>query len=104
MMKRVLCVRLLDWPRQRHGVVPRELELSDREALAYLVPWCEQFSPSVAVDASEPPESLLFDVTGLAELFHGEEALVEHVAREFGRRGLATRMALADTVGAAWAL
>jgi protein ImuB len=104
MMKRVLCVRLPDWPRQRHSVVPQELELSDGEALAYLVPWCEQFSPSVGVDTFQPAESLLLDVTGLAGLFHGEEALVAHVEREFGRRGLVTRLALADTVGAAWAL
>lgn len=97
-------MRLPDWPRQRHSVVRRELELTDREALASLVPWCEQFSPSVAVDTMEPPESLLLDVTGLAGLFHGEESLVEHVQREFGRRGLTTRVALADTPGAAWGL
>ncbi|HEV3339658.1 MAG TPA: DNA polymerase Y family protein [Pirellulales bacterium] len=103
-MKRVLCVRLPDWPRQRHGVVRRELELSDREALASLVPWCEHFSPSVGVDTTEPLESLFLDVTGLAGLFHGEESLVEHVQREFGRRGLTTRAVLADTPGAAWGL
>ncbi len=97
-------MRLPDWPRQRHGVVRRELELSDREALASLVPWCEQFSPSVGVDTREPPESLFFDVTGLAGLFHGEESLVEHVQSEFGRRGLTTRVVLADTPGAAWGL
>jgi len=78
--------------------------LSGREALERLVPWCGQFSPSVGVDALEPPESLLFDVTGLAHLFHGEETLIGHVGREFGRRGLSTRIALADTLGAAWAL
>ena len=97
-------MRLPDWSRQRLRVVRRELELSDREALASLVPWCEQFSPSVAIDAMEPPESLLLDVTGLAGLFHGEESLVEHVHREFHRRGLTTLVVLADTAGAAWGL
>lgn len=97
-------MRLPDWPRQRRGVAPRELELSDREALAHWAAWCEQFSPLVGVDTVEPPESLLLDVTGLAGLFHGEETLADHVGREFGRRGLSTRIALADTLGAAWGL
>jgi protein ImuB len=104
MMKRVLCVRLPDWPRQRHAVVPQELELSDREALARAAAWCDAFSPLVGVDTREPPESLFLDVTGLADLFHGEETLLEHIAREFGRRGLTINLALADTLGAAWAL
>lgn len=66
--------------------------------------WCEQFSPAVGVEAAEPPECLLLDVTGLASLFHGEAALAEHVRREFLRRGWQVRIALADTIGAAWAL
>lgn len=97
-------MRLPNWSQQRRGAALQELELTDREALEHLVPWCEQFSPSVGVDPFEPPESLLFDVAGLAHLFHGEETLVAHVGCEFGRRGLATRIALADTLGAAWAL
>jgi protein ImuB len=101
-MKRVLCVRLPDWPRQRRAL--REPELSDREALQRLVPWCESFSPTVGVADSESPDSLFFDVTGLAPLFCGEETLLEHVRHEFGRRGWTTRIALADTLGAAWAL
>ncbi|OYV92898.1 MAG: hypothetical protein B7Z73_04245, partial [Planctomycetia bacterium 21-64-5] len=88
-----------DWTRQRRIAAPQERELSDREALERLVPWCGQFSPSVGVDPFEPPESLLFDVTGLAHLFHGEETLIGHVGREFGHRGLSTRIALADTLG-----
>jgi protein ImuB len=58
----------------------------------------------VGLEPSPAPECLLFDVTGLAELFHGEEALVEHVAREFRRRGYTIHLALADTLGAAWAM
>lgn len=103
-MKRVLCARLPNWPRQRRVAARQELELSDREALERQVVWCGQFSPVVGVDVLEPPQSLFFDVTGLADLFHGEEMLVEHVRREFGRRGLTVRLALADTLGAAWAL
>lgn len=98
----MLCVRLPDWPRQRRA--RREPELGDREALQRLVPWCESFSPTVGIADGEPPDSLLFDVTGLAPLFCGEETLVAHVRQEFGRRGWTTCLALADTPGAAWAL
>ncbi|HEX7379875.1 MAG TPA: hypothetical protein VF278_22310, partial [Pirellulales bacterium] len=78
--------------------------MSDREALERQAAWCDQFSPVVGVDVLEPPESLFLDVTGLADLFQGEEMLLEHVRREFGRRGLTVQLALADTLGAAWAL
>ncbi|HEX7446558.1 MAG TPA: DNA polymerase Y family protein [Pirellulales bacterium] len=129
-MKRVLCVWLVDWPRQRRErsrrerthsrgrlchikrnsrerlghIAEREHELTDREALALLAAWCEPFSPAVGVESAEPPECLLLDVTGLEPLFHGEAALAEHVRREFMRRGFSVRIALADTIGAAWAL
>ncbi len=99
----MLCVWLPNWPRQRPKGA-REHELTDREALKRLVAWCEQFSPTVGLESSSAPESLLFDVTGLAPLFHGEAALIEHVAREFRRRGYTVRLALADTLGAAWAM
>ena len=58
----------------------------------------------MGVEAAEPPECLLLDVTGLGPLFQGEAALAEHVRREFRRRGWQVRLALADTIGAAWAL
>jgi protein ImuB len=85
---------------------------ADREALEELAGWCETFSPIVGLEdarqAKNPaevrPESLLLDVTGLAPLFDGEPALVERISRAFAQRGLYARTALADTVGAAWAL
>lgn len=78
--------------------------LADRLALAELAEWCQQFSPSVALEEGDEPESLLLDVTGLAKLFGGEGALARRVVRACNRRGLAVRVALADTLGAAWAL
>lgn len=68
-----------------------------------LVPWCEPFSPTIGIEASPAPECLLLDVSGSISLFHSEAALVEHALREFQRRGLMIRAALADTIGAAWA-
>jgi protein ImuB len=77
--------------------------LADRATLAELAVWCERFSPAVAIEAAERPDGLALDVTGLGPLFGGEAALAERVVREFHERGLAARVAIADTLGGAWA-
>ena len=92
-MKRILCI----WLRGES----QESRVESRESLAK---WCEQFSPCVGLEQSDAPESLLLDVTGLAHLFGGEAALAEQIARKFADRGLTIRLAIADTVGAAWAV
>jgi protein ImuB len=74
---------------------------ADRKALEQLAMLCEQFSPLVGIDRSD---TLSLDVTGLGPLFGGEEALVQQVVRAFYRWGFTVRCALADTLGAAWAL
>lgn len=76
---------------------PRADELS----LFELAAWCEEFSPAVGI---EPPDNLCLDVTGLAQLFGSEQILAQQILREFSRRGLVVRLAIADTLGAAWAL
>ncbi|HTM53014.1 MAG TPA: DNA polymerase Y family protein, partial [Pirellulales bacterium] len=87
---------------------PVHLELADpagdRTALERLADWCHRYSPTVGVEEADEPESLLLDVTGLGELFGNESALAAAVLRGFGKRGLAARVAIADTPGAAWAL
>ena len=89
------------------ALTPAQLEQddpgADLAALQELSQWCEQFSPLVGLENSAPPESLLLDIEGLAPLFGGEEALAERIARSFARRGLVARLAVADTVGTAWA-
>ncbi len=75
-----------------------------RTALVALAAQCEQFSPLVGLEVAERPESLLLDVTGLAPLFGSEQALVERVVRWSQTAGWQVRLALADTIGAAWAL
>jgi len=77
---------------------------ADREALEALAGWCQRFSPTVGLEEAAEPESLLLDITGLAHLFGGEAAIAEQVIGAFARRGLAVRVAVADTVGAAWAV
>jgi protein ImuB len=87
---------------------PLHLELADpagdRTALERLADWCHRYSPTVGLEEADEPESLLLDVTGLGALFGGESALAAAVLRGFAKRGLAARVAMADTPGAAWAL
>lgn len=75
-----------------------------RAALVELAGWCEMFSPSVGLEEGDRPECLLLDVTGLGHLFGGEENLCAQVAQAFAERGLQIRLALTDTIAAAWAL
>lgn len=87
------------------GVVHAEAldPLGDRQALEQLGRECQSFSPLVGMEDTPSPESLLLDITGLAHLFGGEAALAEKLLKEFGRQGWVARIAIADTIGAAWA-
>jgi protein ImuB len=77
---------------------------ADRAGLRQLAVWCQRFSPLVAVEDAEPPDSLLLDVTGCGPCFGGEPALAEKVVAVLRRRGYRIRAAMADTIGAAWAI
>ncbi len=78
--------------------------MADRETLEALAAFCERFSPTVGVEAADQPECLWLDISGVAQLFGGEAALVQQVVGDFARRGLTFRLAVADTLGAAWAV
>jgi len=76
---------------------------ADLRALREVARWCRRFSPLVGLEEGDAPESLLLDVTGCAPLFGGEAALVNQVRQQLLReRRLQARVAIADTLGAAW--
>ncbi len=77
---------------------------ADREKLRDLAQRCQQFGPYVALEEGDAPESLLIDVTGCGTYFGGEDVLVGNAGEELQHLGYAARLALADTVGAAWGL
>ena len=77
---------------------------ADREALETLAERCGRFSPMVAMEDAATPDSLLLDVTGLAHLFGGEISLAEKIVEDFHCNGLIARVAIADTIGTAWAV
>jgi protein ImuB len=74
----------------------------DQRALTRLARWLtRRFSPAVAPD---PPDSILLDVTGSHRLFGSEQRLAQFVQAELARFGIAAHVAIAPTVGAAWAV
>ncbi|QDU37594.1 DNA polymerase IV [Maioricimonas rarisocia] len=77
---------------------------ADRQALRELAWDCFEYTPVVAIEEAETPECLLLDIAGCAHLFGGETAMCRGILQAFRQRGLQTRIALADTIGAAWAL
>ncbi len=78
--------------------------LADRLAIEAVAEWCGRFSPAVGLEETAAAESLWLDVTGLGALSGGEEPLARQVVRAFGERGWTARVAVADTLGAAWAV
>ena len=89
---RALCPELAAAPADPAG----DLALLEKLAL-----WAQRWGPWSALD---PPDGLVVDITGVAHLFGGEQALLTDAAARLAARGLTARVAAAPTAGAAWAL
>lgn len=86
----------------------------DIETLCGLAEQAQQFSPLVGLEQLDSklwagrtllqPECLLLDVTGIAGLFGGEDALLEKVCQWLHEQSYFGCLGLASSVGAAWAL
>lgn len=114
----------------QHGgecwILPHDPD-ADLNALARLAEHCERFSPIVgwktveerskfqvpSFKLEEPASStwnslnsdcLFLDVTGIGILFGGEESLAREAIGDVARLGYDCRVAITDTVGAAWAV
>ncbi len=83
---------------------------ADAVALTRLAEWCGRYSPWTAPDFSPeggaPGEAggVKIEITGSAHLWGGEAKLVADLARRLDRQRIAHRIAIAGTLGAAWAL
>ena len=75
--------------------------LGDAAALTKLTRWCDRFSPWATPCGSD---GIFLDVTGCAHLFGDEAALAAQAVARLARQGIEARAAIADTLGAAWAL
>lgn len=75
-------------------------EEQPKKLLTALAEWCIRYTPLVSVDM---PEGLLFDVSGCTHLWGGEADYLKTIREHFEKFGYTTRLAIADTVGCAWA-
>jgi protein ImuB len=66
-----------------------------------LAEWCIRYTPVVGIDA---PDGLLLNVTGCAHLWGGEEQYLTEIDTRLTNLGYNASIAMADTVGTAWAL
>jgi protein ImuB len=73
---------------------------ADADLLEAIADWCDRYTPLIGL---VPPDGLVLDITGCAHLFGGEVALLRDMVRRLDRGGYAARVAIADTVGCAWA-
>jgi len=67
--------------------------------LPRLAEWCIRFSPIVGIDM---PDGLLIDASGCTHLWGGDRAYLEDISNKLTVRGYDVRLAIADTIGAAW--
>jgi protein ImuB len=71
------------------------------QLLQRLAEWCIRFTPCASADA---PQGLVLDVSGCAHLWGGEEKYMADIINRISTRSYTVRGAIADTVGAAWAM
>jgi len=88
--------------RAMHPAIEAVLEATDADAqlLESIADWCLRYTPLVACDA---PDGLLLDISGCAHLYNGEHELVADLGARISRAGFAYRIAIAGTIGTAWA-
>ena len=77
---------------------------ADGAELRRLAAACEQFSPCVALEEGDEPESLLLDISNLTHLLGSEAELAAKVERFFATERYRVQLAVAETVGLAWAM
>ena len=73
---------------------------ADAAALDRLALWMLRYAPIVA---SDPPDGVVIDATGVAHLHSGEEAMIRAMVDRLAASGYAVRAALADSWDAAHA-
>src|SRR6516165_9616179 len=75
--------------------------VEDAAALRRLAEWCGRYSPWTAPDGAD---GVRIEITGSAHLWGGERALAADLAARLDRRRVASRIVIADTLGAAWGM
>lgn len=71
-------------------------QLADR-----IAEWCIRFTPIASADH---PNGILLDASGCSHLWGGEEKYLNDITKRLHQRGYTVRIAMADTIGCAWAV
>lgn len=74
---------------------------SEEKLLTKLAVWCIKYTPVVSVNL---PDGLMLDVSGCTHLWGSEEAYLKDIISKLKTLGYNIRAAMADTIGAAWAV
>ena len=74
---------------------------ADKKTLKALARWCGRYSPWTACDSND---GIIMDISGCGHLFGGDAALLSDLSQRLRAMGLAHRIGLGATRGAAWAL
>lgn len=69
--------------------------------LTKMAEWCLRFTPVAAVDL---PDGILLEITGCAHLWGGEKSYLQSITDQLKSIGFTAKAAIADTIGAAWAV
>jgi len=75
-------------------------EGTERILLEELALWSLRYTPVAAVDG---PDGLLLDVSGCTHLWNGEKSYLEDIVAKLQAKGFTVAIAIADTIGMAWA-
>ena len=81
-------------------VVPEDID-ADAVLIESIADWCLRYTPLVACNT---PDGLLLDISGCAHLYGGEHELVADLGSRLEDAGFAYSLAIAGTIGAAWAV
>lgn len=81
-------------------VVDNQPDLVGR-LLKRIAEWCVRFTPIAAIDL---PDGIVLEVTGCSHLWGGDEPYTKDILMRLNSRGYDVRVAIADTIGTAWAI
>lgn len=69
--------------------------------LKSLTEWCLRFTPNAAI---HEPDGIMLDISGCPHLWGGEPSYLNTIAHRFLSAGYQVRLAIADSIGTAWAM
>ena len=73
----------------------------EEKLLSRLAIWCLRFTPVAGTDGED---GLLLDISGCPHLWGGERTYRETIIQKLNQIGFTVKAAIADTIGAAWAV